>query len=71
MPRYVYVTESVGEESGLDIVFSSPGKAVQRLRDHWAVSLPRGSVSRLKAGEIVWAEINDAYVGCARRMEVY
>lgn len=71
MSRYVYVTENSGDEPGLDMVFSSPGKAIKRLREHWGVSLPRGSVSRLQNGEVVWVDQYDSYIACARRQEVH
>lgn len=72
MPQYVYVTESTGLETGLDMVFFKPGKAINRLREYYGNPVPRGSVAKLKDGETVWSENGDGNCdGFARRMPVF
>jgi hypothetical protein len=71
MTRYVYVVESVGEESSVICVCSTPGKAVFELRKNTGVSLRRGSVSSLRSGEFVWAESKGGdYLGCASKRKL-
>lgn len=74
MPRYVYVVESVGEETGVVGIYGTAASAIHRLRDYYnECHIPRGAISRLKSGETIWAEHpeTESYEGCARKERVW
>lgn len=73
MTRFVYVTESIGEETGIDRVYATPAGAIKRLRDHYGNPVPRGAIKALREGKVVFSTCTetDTHEACALKMPVW
>lgn len=68
--RFVFIVET--DHGACEGVFAKPGGAVQFAREQYEMSFPRGTVSRLKNGEVIiqtppWDESGECMVTLSRR----
>lgn len=76
MPRYVYLVDlndNGEQEAGTESVHGTAASAVHRLREYFDLPVPRGSIRKLKEGDVVWAQDPETEMlwGCAIKMRVW